>query len=53
MNRRERTEEKVQELFHIPAAGEQGTDPEFMQILQGYILGICAIPAAWTIGCVS
>lgn len=39
MNRRERTEEKVQELFHIPAAGEQGTDPEFMQILQGYIFG--------------
>lgn len=39
MNRRERTEEKVQELFHTPAAGEQGTDPEFMQILQGYIFG--------------
>lgn len=39
MDRRERTEEKVQELFHAPAAGEQGTDPEFMQILQGYIFG--------------
>ena len=39
MNRRERTEEKVQELFHTPAAGEQGADPEFMQILQGYIFG--------------
>lgn len=39
MDRRERTEEKVQELFHTPAAGEQGTDPEFMQILQGYIFG--------------
>lgn len=39
MNRRVRTEEKVQELFHTPAAGEQGTDPEFMQILQGYIFG--------------
>lgn len=39
MNRRERTEEKVQELFHTPAAGEKGTDPEFMQILQGYIFG--------------
>lgn len=39
MNRRERTEEKVQELFHTPAVGEQGTDPEFMQILQGYIFG--------------
>lgn len=44
MNRRERTEEKVQELFHTPAAGEQGTDPEFMQILQGYIFGdLCYI----------
>ena len=39
MNRKERTEEKVQELFHTPAAGEQGTDPEFMQILQSYIFG--------------
>ena len=39
MNRRERTEEKVQELFGIPAAGEEGTDPEFMQILQGFIFG--------------
>ena len=41
MNRRERTEEKVQELFGIPAAGEEGTDPEFMQILQGF--GVAAL----------
>lgn len=39
MERRERTEEKVQELFHMPAAGDEGTDPEFMQILQNYIFG--------------
>ena len=39
MNRKERTNEKMQELFHTPAAGEEGTDPEFMQILQGYIFG--------------
>ena len=35
MDRKERTNEKMQELFHTPAAGEEGTDPEFMQILQG------------------
>ena len=29
----------MQELFHSHAAGEEGTDPEFMQILQGYIFG--------------
>ena len=39
MERRERKEEKVQELFHAPAAGDEGTDPEFMQILQNYIFG--------------
>ena len=39
MDRKERTEEKVQELFHTPAAGEEGTDSEFMQILQRYIFG--------------
>ena len=39
MDRKERTNEKMQELFHTPAAGEEGTDPEFMQILQGYIFG--------------
>lgn len=39
MNRKERTEQKMQELFHSHAAGEEGTDPEFMQILQGYIFG--------------
>ena len=39
MNREERTEQKMQELFHSHAAGEEGTDPEFMQILQGYIFG--------------
>ena len=39
MNQKERTEQKVQELFHHPAAGDEGTDGEFMQILQGYIFG--------------
>lgn len=39
MNRNERTEQKAQELFHTHAAGEDGTDPEFMQILQGFIFG--------------
>ena len=42
MNREERTEQKMQELFHSHAAGDDGTDGEFMQILQGYIFGdIC------------
>ena len=39
MDRIERTEQKVEELFHMPAAGEEGMDPEFMQILQRYIFG--------------
>ena len=39
MNRREKTNETVQELFHKPASGNEGTDPEFMQILQGFIFG--------------
>ena len=39
MDREERTERVVQQLFHIPAAGNEGTDPEFMRILQGYIFG--------------
>lgn len=39
MDRKERTERKMQELFHSPAAGNEGTDGEFMQILQGYIFG--------------
>ncbi len=39
MERKERTAQKVEELFHSPAAGKEGTDPEFMQILQGYIFG--------------
>ena len=39
MDRKERTEQKMQELFHSHAAGEEGTDGEFMQILQGYIFG--------------
>ncbi|HJA93537.1 MAG TPA: carboxymuconolactone decarboxylase family protein [Candidatus Eisenbergiella merdipullorum] len=39
MNRKDRTEQKMQELFHSHAAGEEGTDPEFMQILQGFIFG--------------
>ena len=51
MDRRERTNAKMQELFHTPAAGEEGTDPEFMQILQGYIFGdgtATARPAPWS-----
>lgn len=39
MNRKERTEQKMQELFHSHAAGSEGTDGGFMQILQGYIFG--------------
>ncbi len=39
VNRREKTNETVQELFHKPASGNEGTDPEFMQILQGFIFG--------------
>ena len=39
MNRKERTEQKMQELFHSHAAGNEGTDGAFMQILQGYIFG--------------
>lgn len=39
MNRKERTEKKMQELFHCHAAGDEGTDGGFMQILQGYIFG--------------
>ena len=39
MNRKERTEQKMQELFHSHAAGDEGADGEFMQILQGYIFG--------------
>ena len=39
MNRKERTEQKMQELFHSHAAGGEGPDGAFMQILQGYIFG--------------
>ena len=39
MDRKERTEQKMQELFHSHAAGDEGTDGGFMQILQGYIFG--------------
>ena len=39
MDRVEKTNEKVEELFHQPAAGEGGSDGEFMQILQRYIFG--------------
>ncbi len=39
MDRKERTEQKMQELFCQHAAGDEGTDGEFMQILQGYIFG--------------
>lgn len=39
MDRKERTEQKMQKLFHSHAAGNEGTDGGFMQILQGYIFG--------------
>ena len=39
MDRNERTEQKMQELFHSHAAGDEGPDGAFMQILQGYIFG--------------
>ncbi len=39
MDRKERTEQKMQELFHTHAAGPEGSDGGFMQILQGYIFG--------------
>ena len=39
MDRIERTEEKMQALFHSHSAGSDGTDGEFMQILQRYIFG--------------
>ena len=51
MDRIERTSEKVEELFHQSAAGADGTDGEFMQILQRISSGSCAIPGAWTTGC--
>lgn len=54
MDRKERTNEKMQELFHTPAAGEEGTDPEFMQILQGYIFGdVCYTGSLDTTSCSS
>lgn len=39
MDRIERTNQKVAELFHQSAAGADETDGEFMQILQRYIFG--------------
>ena len=39
MDRIQRTSQKVEELFHQSAAGADGTDGEFMQILQRYIFG--------------
>ena len=39
MDRIERASQKVEELFHQSAAGADGTDGEFMQILQRYIFG--------------
>lgn len=48
MNRKERTEQKIQELFHCPAADDAGTDGGFMQILQGYIFGdVCYTGSFW------
>ena len=39
MDRIERTEATMQELFHQPAVTTEGTDPEFMRILQRFIFG--------------
>lgn len=39
MDRRDRTEQKMRELFNSHAAGAEGNDAQFMQILQGYIFG--------------
>lgn len=39
MDRVERTEATMQELFHQPAVTTEGTDPEFMRILQRFIFG--------------
>ena len=39
MDRIEKTSKTVEELFHQPAVGDEGSDPEFMQILQRYIFG--------------
>ena len=39
MDRIERTEATMQELFHQPAVATEGTDPEFMRILQRFIFG--------------
>ena len=39
MDRKERTEQKMQELFHSHAAGNENTRSSVMQILQGYIFG--------------
>ena len=39
MDRIEKTSKTVEELFHQSAAGDEGSDPEFMRILQRYIFG--------------
>ena len=39
MDRIERTEATMQELFHQPAVTTEGTDSEFMRILQRFIFG--------------
>lgn len=39
MDRIERTEATMQELFHQPAVTTEGADPEFMRILQRFIFG--------------
>lgn len=44
MNRIERTEATMQELFHHPAVTTEGTDAEFMRILQRFIFGeVCHV----------
>lgn len=39
MDRIERTEEKFRELFNCSPVQNEGTDPEFMRILQRFIFG--------------
>lgn len=39
MDRIERTEQTVQQIFHIPATRDEGSDAGYMRILQRYIFG--------------
>lgn len=51
MDRVERTEATMQELFHQPAVTTEGTDPEFMRILQRFIFGDVCHTGSWTTAC--